>query len=158
MVKARRAVGPASSGPPGKLMGPVTVTPTPLRFLADDPDTGTVAATTPVQVRWYGVGDHSSSWTLTVQAMGSRFENCPALPVSAVQATCQSVDPGHGEGACAPNFPISTAPQKVASGIEAQGNREYIISITFTLSDSWRYIAATNPQCTLSLLYTVDFP
>jgi hypothetical protein len=52
---------------------------------------------------------------------------------------------------------LSGAGQQVASGKEAAGaGKAYSVTLNFSLTDSWSYIAGSS--CTLSLSYTVTAP
>jgi hypothetical protein len=47
--------------------------------------------------------------------------------------------------------------QQVASGKEDNAtNAPYTVTLNFTLTDSWSYIA--NPSCSLTLTYTLTAP
>jgi hypothetical protein len=52
---------------------------------------------------------------------------------------------------------LSTSSQTVANGTEASGQTLYTVNLTFTLTDSWKYIAELSPQCSLSLTYNAVF-
>jgi hypothetical protein len=41
----------------------------------------------------------------------------------------------------------------VASGTEGTFSRSYSVTLTYTLTDQWKYIARTSPPCTLSITY-----
>jgi hypothetical protein len=130
-------------------------------FNSSDPDTGPVAGGTPATVSWtVHQGNNNQNWTLSVQSGSASFTGCGTVPVSAVTVACTSaVVGGGGTGACNPPFSLSTSPQQVAGGKESgPGNRSYVVTLTFTFSDSWRYVAARNPACTLTLTYTADVP
>ncbi|MCL5742367.1 MAG: hypothetical protein M1541_00360 [Acidobacteria bacterium] len=143
--------------PGGKLQGSITVTPASLQFQSDDPDRGEVPAVTPATVSWRLNGNDGLPWTLTVQAASPSFENCPAVPVSAVRVTCLAADQHRGVPFCSASFPLSPSPQLVAGGPQISGTKLYTVEIEFALSDTWRYTAAVNPQCAINLTYTVDF-
>ncbi len=143
---------------PGKIVGPVTVTPATVSFNGPDPDLPLVPGTPGAQVAWRGNGnDGGPNWTVWVEAASGSFDLCPTVPASAVTVSCQSAQGGGGAlAACSPAFTLSSSPRAVATGTQVKGANLYSVSLTFTLNDSWRHAAA--PQCTLNLTYTIDFP
>jgi hypothetical protein len=141
----------------------LTVSPATITFSATNPGTlpvvsGSSHATASWSARGSGGGD---TWTLKVQAAATTFTNCSTVPVSAVTVTCSSatVTTGHGATAnCAAAFPLSTTATTVASGADANTTLSYSVTITFTLADSWKYIAEMSPACTSALTYTANVP
>ncbi len=157
--KSRRAFA-VTDLPPiyAATLSTITATPATISFSATDPDLGSVAGSTTSTVTWSLTGGNKNqSWTLTVQAGGASFTGCATAPAAAVTVTCASasVSGGNGTGSCNGPFTLSTSPQQVAGGFEGQN---YTVTINFTLTDRWRYIAATTPSCTLTLTYTVNAP
>lgn len=143
----------ASSG----TVGPITVMPANITFTAFDPDQGAVAGNTASVVFWQILdGKQNRNWQLSVQAGTPQFQDCGAAPASAVTVACQGVTLSGGSGACLAPGPLSTSPRPVAGGRQDNKSQNLSVSLTFTFTDSWRYIAATNPQCTLTLTYIVD--
>jgi hypothetical protein len=63
-----------------------------------------------------------------------------------------------GSGSCSGSFPLSTTPQVVASGSEGIISLNYSVTIGFTLTDNWKYIAEMGPACAISLTYTANVP
>jgi len=121
-----------------------------------------VAGSAPASVTWsaFSIFDNNN-WTLTVQSNSPAFANCPQVPISAVTVTCSAatVSGIGGSAACSAAFPLSTAPQRVAGGVVGSlFSYNYSVTINFTLADSWKYIAETNPACSLSLTYTANVP
>jgi hypothetical protein len=93
---------------------------------------------------------------LKVLAAATSFTNCATVPRSAVRVTCTGVAGGTA-GACGGAITLSGAGQQVASGKEATGaGKAYSVTLSFSLTDSWSYIAGSS--CTLSLTYTVTAP
>lgn len=130
-----------------------------ISFQATNPDSGQVSGSSPGTLSWRVRGGSSlQNWTLSVQSGSSAFIGCPTIPAAAVQVSCgsASVSGGQGTGACGTAFPLSTSAQQIAGGAEGNGNRLYSVSISFTLAESWRYVA--NPACTITLTYFVNAP
>jgi hypothetical protein len=93
---------------------------------------------------------------LKVSAAAASFTNCGTVPRSAVHVSCSGVTGGTA-GACGGGFNLSGANQQIANGKEAIGaGKAYSVTLSFTLADSWSYIAGSS--CTLSLTYTVTAP
>ena len=143
----------------------LTVSPT-ISFAATNPTTlpvvtGTPQATATFAARGSGGGN---TWTLKVNAAATAFTNCATVPVSAVTVTCATatvtgLTGTHGAtAACAAAFPLSTTATTVASGYDANNTLTYTVTITFTLADSWKYIAEMSPACTSALTYTANVP
>ncbi|HUK19154.1 MAG TPA: hypothetical protein VLW65_22185 [Bryobacteraceae bacterium] len=103
----------------------------------------------------------SNNWTLTIQATGATFTNCPFVPVSAVTVTCSTatVSGSGGTAKCSGAFPLSTTAKQVAGGVVGSVySYSYAVNINFTLADSWKYIAEQSPACSLSLSYVANVP
>lgn len=155
-----RKLHPLAATPQAQGNFTLTVSPATISFSAVNPGTSpAVAGSSTATAQWTALGS-GNNWTLTVQAAAPSFSNCSAVPVSAVTVTCSSTSVFGlgGSGSCAGSFPLSITPQVVASGSEGLVSLEYTVTISFTLSDSWKYIAETNPACTLSLTYTANVP
>lgn len=139
---------------------PLAVTPATLTFNATDPDLGPF--TTSGTATWaLALSLLSNNWTLTVRANSSSFTNCSQVPVSAVTITCVSVTNGGvgAPGTCNGAFTLSTSNQQIASGPELlTALASYTVNISYKLADSWQFIAAVSPACTLSLSYTLNAP
>lgn len=154
--------------PPGKpravtiqpLAGPVlnmTATPSTISFQATNPDSPSDPGSSAATVTWNANGGNNKSWSLTVRSYSSAFTGCATVPVSAVTVSCSSATiTGNGTGTCSAPFALSTTPQQLVSGREGSNNASYTITLTFTLTDSWRYIAKLSPQCSLALTYTAN--
>ncbi len=136
------------------------VTPPSVTFNANNPDLMPVASGgTGTLVTWQNQGGSAGSWALAVQANAVRFVNCPTVPVSAVTVWCASATAnGSKSGNCRPPFALSLAPQVVAGGSQGGGSMAYAVTLNFTLSDDWKYVAETSPLCSLSLSYTATVP
>lgn len=131
---------------------PATVT-----FYATNPNSGAVAGSSQATISWQVVsGSHLQGWSLSVQAASASFMNCSQIPASAVQVSCSAapVSGGNGSGTCGGPAPLSTTLQQVAGGAEGDNTNTYTVYLTFTLAESWRYVA--NSSCTLSLTYSVN--
>ena len=152
-------IRPLAGGGGGAALGPISAAPGTISFTATDPDLLTVAGSSASTISWSIVsgGSNSQTWTLQVQAASTTFTGCSTVPVSAVRVTCSSVvvSGGGGSGACSAPFNLSTSLQQVAGGAEANNTT---VTISFTLADSWRYIATTSQTCTQTLTYTVTAP
>lgn len=134
------------------------VVPAGATIMSSDPDMAPPPQT--VSILWNGgPGSTPGPWNLSVRAVSAEFSNCPTVPLTAVTVACSSamVSGGGGTGTCSAASSLSTHPVPVAGGIQGHGNRNYIVNLTLTFADAWRYPATVNPQCLLSLSYTVDF-
>jgi hypothetical protein len=141
----------------------LTVTPATIAFAATNPTTLPVVTGTPqAAAAWRARGSGNAyTWTLMVNSAATTFTNCPTVPVSAVTVTCTATTVTAGYYAtanCAAPFKLSTTATTVASGADSNHTLNYTATITFTLADSWKYIAETSPACTLSLTYTANVP
>ena len=142
----------------------VTVSPATINFntTSNPGTTPVVAGSSAATVTWSALSVFdNNNWTLTVQATAAAFTNCPLVPVSAVTVTCSSASiSGYGGTAiCSGAFPLSTTAQQVAGGsIGGLISQNYSVTISFTLADSWKYIAEQSPACSLSLNYVANVP
>jgi hypothetical protein len=145
---------------PFALISNLTVLPATVSFVATDPDLGSAAGTAATATWSATAGAPTNTWTLAVQAGAGAFTACGTVPTSAVTVTCTAASASGvgGTGTCAAPFPLSTAAQQVASGKEGTLVSNFSVSISFSLADSWRYVAALAPPCTLSLTYTANTP
>jgi hypothetical protein len=152
IVRTANAIMPATTG-----LGTVSASPSTISFTSTNPDAGSVSGSASSTVSWNtSSGSSSSTWNLKVQAAASSFTGCATVPTSAVTVTCSSVS-GGSSGACESAVALSTTGQKVATGKESTStSAPYSVTLNFTLTDSWEYIA--NSSCTLSLTYTVTAP
>ena len=160
VVNPARKARALASAPQAGANFTLNVTPATISFAATDPGSvPVVAGSATASVSWTAIGS-GNNWSLTAQASSSTFTNCPTVPVSAVQVKCSTVSVVGlgGSGSCAGSFPLSTSPQVVASGSEGLVSLSYTSTITFTLADSWKYIAQTSPACTISLTYVANVP
>jgi hypothetical protein len=67
--------------------------------------------------------------------------------------SCGGVTGGSG-GACGGSTALSTAGVQMASGTQTFiSSANYSVTLSFTLQDSWKYIASSS--CSLSLTYTI---
>ena len=138
----------------------LNVSPATISFAATNPDSvPVVAGSSAATVNWFYIDLNTGDWNLTVQAASPTFTNCPSVPVSAVTVTCASIQKLlGGSGNCSAPFPLSTTPQVLASGTQQILTFDYSVTINFTLADRWKYIAQTNPSCSLSLTYLANVP
>jgi len=158
-MAGRRAVFSLTSrlGAAFGTVGSLLASPSSVSFLASNPDAGVVSGSSPASLSWSILsGSHTNNWTLSVQADTSSFTGCPYIPVSAVQVSCSSASVGGtgGTGSCGGSFALGTTAQQVAGGAEADGTNSYLVSASFTLAESWQYVA--NPSCSINLTYTVN--
>jgi hypothetical protein len=138
-------------------VGSLFASPSSVSFTASNPDAGVVSGSSPASLSWAILsGSHVNSWTLSVQADTSSFSGCPTIPVSAVQVSCSSASVGGtgGTASCSGSFALGTTGQQLAGGLQADGSNSYLVSATFTLAESWRYVA--NPSCSINLTYSVN--
>lgn len=135
----------------------ISASPSTISFTATDPDLGSVAGSSAATISWMtSGGNKNSTWTLAVRASAASFTNCATVPTSPVKATCTGVS-GGSSGSCGGPVSLSTGAQQIATGKESNGaNKAYSVTLNFTLTDSWSYIASS--ACTLSLTYTVNAP
>jgi hypothetical protein len=92
-----------------------------------------------------------------VQAPSASFPGCSTVPVSAVTVTCSSATvSGGGSGSCGGPVVLSTSAQNLATGTEAFLSATYTVNLTFTLTDSWKYVAQLSPPCSLTVTYTAN--
>ncbi len=138
----------------------LAVSPPAISFAGSDPDAGSVAASQPAVVIFrISGGDASREWSLSVSAASPFFLNCGTVPASAVSVRCQSagVSPPDGTAECAPPFRLSSTPQRIAGGRQGgRGVQQYLITVTFSFSESWGYVAQIAPPCMLSLNYAAE--
>jgi hypothetical protein len=130
-----------------------------ISFGASSPDLGEVSGSSAGSLGWMVMaGYHLRNWTLNLQAGSNSFLGCPTVPISAVRVSCvaTSVSGGGGTGACNGSLPLSTTPQQIAGGAQGDGVRSYLVTLNFTLAESWRYVA--NSACTITITYTVNTP
>lgn len=162
-------VGPTASAPKPRPLAAsipqsgaftITVSPATVTFTATNPGTvPVVAANATTTVTWQ-ILSGGKNWTLRVKAGSPSFANCPTIPISAVTVSCASAKVASvgGSGSCAGPFRLGTGQSQVAAGAEGMLAFNYTVTINFTLADSWKYIAETNPACSLALTYTADVP
>jgi hypothetical protein len=134
----------------------LSATPSNISFRAASPEMGLVMGSSQATIFWQVLaGSHLQNWTLSLQSGSSVFAGCPWIPVSAVQVSCSvaSVSSG-GTGQCGGSFALSTASQQIAGGTEADAVSSYSVALTFTLAESWRYVAGSS--CSLNLTYAVN--
>ena len=140
--------------PKARNISGAAVTPATISFTATDPAgapivNGSASAT----VSWNTAGNSGTpTWTLQVSAP-TTFTSCPTVPASAVIVTCASVTGGTA-GACSSPTSLSPTPVQMAGGAEpGSGSNPYSVNLTFTLQDTWEYIASSS--CSLSVTYTI---
>jgi hypothetical protein len=138
----------------------VTVTPPTISFNATNPGVSPVVAGSSASNVSWNVISGGNNWSLRVQASTPTFTGCPSIPISAVTVSCSAASVGSlgGSATCAAPFQLSTAEAQVAGGSEGAIAYNYSVTVSFTLADSWKYVAKTTPACTLSLTYTADVP
>jgi hypothetical protein len=129
-----------------------SVTPAAITFTATSPDNSpVVSGSSSALVGWSIDGNTNISWTLSVSAPAT-FGSCPTVPASAVTVSCGTVSGGTG-GVCGGSRSLSTTPTQIANGAGASGNRSYSASLSFTLQDSWKYIASSS--CSVTVTYSI---
>lgn len=155
--KARVVVPANRILPMATSMSAVTASPATISFTATDPDLSPFAGNSAATISWTTSGGSTgSTWNLAVSAAAASFTNCATVPRSAVLVTCGGIT-GGSSGACGGPLTLSGVPQQIASGKEASGaGKPYSVTLNFSLTDSWSYIAGSS--CTLSLTYTVTAP
>ena len=144
--------------PAASTVGPITVSPASVSLRANDPDQGSVAGP-PVTVFWnVTAGSPSRDWTLSVQAASATLSSCSGVPANALRLSCSStsVSGGSGSASCSAAFSLTTSPQTVAGGKQGNADRLYTVNLGLTFTDTWRYVAALAPSCSVTLTYTVN--
>ncbi len=138
----------------------LNVSPATITFNATNPNNAPVVAGSSTASLSWSTLSSGGNWTVTVQASSPTFTNCPTVPISAVTVTCASATIGSlgGSASCAGAFPLSTTAMQVAGGAEGVLALNYSVTINFTLSDRWKYIAETSPACSLTLTYNANVP
>lgn len=133
----------------------LTIVPTSVLFTATDPDSPLVAGNSTTTVTWNVAGALLQAWSLSLSSAAATFTNCPTVPISAVTVTCNSatVDGFFGSANCGAASPLSNSPVTVASGRNGLGTANYSVTLSYRLTDQWKYIARTSPQCTLNITY-----
>jgi hypothetical protein len=131
------------------------VSPATISFSATDPDAPPVAGSATTTVYWTVTGNLLRPWNLGLSSAATTFTNCPTVPISAVTVACTSASAGGGlsSATCSAASVLSTSRTVVASGTEGFGSRDYSVTLTYTLTDQWKYIARMSPQCTLTITY-----
>ncbi len=138
----------------------LTITPATISFTGTNPTSApVVAGSAAASVTWSNSNPSAGNWNLTVLSSSPTFTNCPSIPLSAVTVSCTSsaVTP-NGSATCSAPFALSTSAQQVVGGHQSAATSNYAVNLTFTLADSWKYIAETNPSCSLSLSYLATVP
>ena len=133
----------------------ISIVPASVSFTATDPDSPIVAGSSTTTVSWNVAGTLLQTWSLSLSSAATTFTNCPTVPISAVTVTCgsASADGLFGSATCSPASPLSNSPATVASGRNGVFTSHYSVTLTYTLTDQWKYIARTSPQCTLNITY-----
>jgi hypothetical protein len=155
---ALKAPTPMAASPKPLAVANFTVYPiAAVSFAATDPDSPTVAGSASVTVSGLiGATGANASFKLQAYAAGTTFSNCTTIPVSAVTIACTSLfDPGNSAVSCAAPATLSTSPVTVASGTlpAAGSSTSFWVTFTYTLTDSWKYIAQTSSSCILNVTY-----
>jgi hypothetical protein len=131
-----------------------SVSPSVVTFSATDPTNSPVVnASASVVVSWTAYVSVLGTWNVKVSAPAT-FSSCGTVPSSAVTVSCTSVTGGSG-GTCSSSSALSTSGVQVASGSEIinVNPTPYSVTLSFTLQDSWKYIASSS--CTLAVTYTI---
>jgi len=131
----------------------VSVSPASLSFTAANPDSSPlVAGSSSAVVTWKTTGGSvTSPWTLRISSPDT-FSSCATVPASAVTVSCASITGGSG-ATCGGASTLSSSAVQIANGLQSNGSTTYSVSLTFTLQDSWKYIASS--LCALTVSYTV---
>jgi len=149
--------GPALAGPkPRTANFSAYATPSPITFAATDPDSPTVSGSATTTVSWGVTNTANDPWKLQVAANSATFSNCAtAIPVSAVTIACTAGFDGGGTVSCTGATTLSTSNVTMASGtVPGAGFTNFWVTLTYTLTDNWKYIAQTSSSCTLDITYT----
>ena len=133
----------------------LSIFPASVSFTAGDPDSPFVAGSSTTTVSWTVAGTLLQTWNLTLSSAATSFTNCPTVPITAVTVTCSSAsaDGILSSANCGAASPLSNSPTTVASGRNGFLTSNYSVTLTYTLTDQWKYIARTSPQCTLNITY-----
>lgn len=135
------------------------VAPSSVTFTAANPAASPAPISTTVAWRIAGGSVHRP-WTLRVQALPSAVSNCPRVPLSAFQVSCNSLTvPPSAAGSCVSSpVTLSGTPQVIANGNQGSGARNYRAALQVSFVDSWRYPGALSPACSVNLVYTLEAP
>lgn len=143
-----RAMAAGSKGPVYATVISGTVISSPI--VSADPDSGVVNAT--IQASWT-VSGGSLLWIMYVHTDPTAPNACPNMPASAVQLTCQSVNP-RGAGTCLnKTITLSGTAQSVAYALFPSAPGPYSVTFALTFTDSWRYPATGAGTCSLGLAF-----
>ena len=164
--KAPRQPTPAIVRPLATSIHSFAVSPGTVSFAASDPDLGTFAGSPATSVTWNLTGGNASTtWTLRVASSGSWFgggsAGCGTVPAGAVTVTCASATTSGGvssTASCSAAGGLSTTYRTIASGQEGSGKPSFTVTLSFTLLDSWSYVANVSPPCTLNVSYSLNAP
>ena len=121
--------------------------------------------TTPVTVSWQQSLADKTGWTLMLQVPSQTMLNgctaSPAVPVTAIRVTCNSVTSTAGAGwtgSCqASNLTLSPGQTyTIASGDTGNKNTpaNVTVNLTYTFADDFKYVPTSS--CTLPLTYSVS--
>jgi len=130
-----------------------SVTPSAIGFTANNPDSSpVVSGASSAVVTFKTSAGFFGTWNLKVSAPSS-FGACSTVPASAVTVSCVSATGGQNP-ACGGPVTLSSSPTQIASGTEGLiFSTTYNVTLSFTLADSWKYIASS--LCSLSVTYTI---
>jgi hypothetical protein len=152
-------VAPLATGIHNFIVAPGTVS-----FVASDPDSPSHTGSSTVTWNLTG-GSILRNWTLQVASGAVLFTgsaSCSTVPANAVTFRCASATYSGGtlpSATCsAGTFTLSTTYQTVASGREGSGSPSFTVTLSFTLLDSWSYVANLSPPCTLNVSYSLNAP
>ena len=134
----------------------IAATPATVTFTATNPDSApSDSGSATVTLTWKTAGGATArTWNVKASAPAA-FTSCATVPSSAVTATCTSVTGGTGS-TCSAAGALSTAGIQIASGDEATGTAAYTVKLTYTLADSWEYIASSSCSLTVTYLLTAN--
>lgn len=133
-----------------------TASPSSISFTANNPNAATVAIGATNTIAWTATQCiNNLTWKITVKASTSSLTNCSTVPISAaIAATCSSSVNLGGTATCHTPLTLTTSEQTLVDGLEGSGTCSGTTSVTYTLNESWRYIAASSPTCSTTITYT----
>ena len=133
-----------------------TALPSTITFTSSDPDAGATGTATVTLV--IGAAASGHTWNVTVKTTTTSLTNCSTVPVSAIMQSCGSVGlsstGGLPTGSCKAASALSTTATQIASGTEGDHINTITINMNYPFTDSWSYVGASSPACSLTLSYT----
>jgi hypothetical protein len=124
-------------------------------FNLNDPDGAPVSSGG--TVTWTVTGGRTAKgWNLYMSSGGATtLTNCTEVPISAVRVTCGTVS-GGTTGTCDSGGTLTTTEVEIARGPEAANTYTTTVSLTYSITDAWKYKGHTTPACSLNVSYHIS--